>query len=97
MLAQTYYLLRSKLDGNYLVAYPQRTPEHPGPKYLLLFREDFEALSYLSAHGAEVRDRFAVESVLSSQVPNVLQRWGFQGTGVVQDPLLPRVEFFSYR
>ncbi|MBD2311817.1 hypothetical protein H6G20_09120 [Desertifilum sp. FACHB-1129] len=86
-----YYLLRSRLDGNYLVAHLQ--PSDSG--YLLLFREDFEALSYVNAHAGEVAHKFAVESIPNSQLSPLMKRWGFHGVGIVQDPLVPRVEFLA--
>lgn len=97
MLSQTFYLVRSRSDGSYLVARPDRnTGAEPGGGYLLMFREHFEALSYLNTHGAGVADQFAVESMASTQINGLLQRWGFEGLGVVQDPLIPRVEFLKY-
>lgn len=100
MLSQTYYLIRSKLDGSYLVARPRlssNSPETPqsNPGYLLLFREDFEALSYLNTHGSDLANRFGIESASGAQVEGLLKRWGFTGVGLVQDPLVPRVEFLS--
>lgn len=96
-MSQIYYLIRSRADGRYLVAHPRVGNE---PKlqagYLLMFREDFDALSYLNTHGADVADQFAVESVAGSQIASLLQRWGFVGVGIVQDPLLPRVEFLTH-
>lgn len=89
--SQTYYLLRSRADGNYIVAHLQ--PSDSG--YLLLFQEDFEALSYLNAHAAAVANKFAVESLPKTQLGNVLKRWGFHGIGIVQDPLIPRIEFMA--
>lgn len=91
MLSEIYYILRSSTDGRYLVARPH--PETSG--YLLLFRENFDALSYLNTHGREVVDRFAVESIAGTQLGNLLKRWGFSGIGIVTDPLLPRVEFMQ--
>jgi len=99
-MAQVYYLVRSKIDGQYLVAHPKAPSEPAGqadPGYLLMFREHFDALSYLNTHGADVTDRFAVESIPESQVGNLLNRWGFVGIGIVQDPLLPRVEFLLHQ
>lgn len=98
MYAQVYYLVRSKADGQYLVA--RFKPENSETKetvhsYLLIFREHFEALSYLNAHGKDLADRFGVESIPGSQLDPLLRRWGFQGIGIVQDPLLPKVEFLS--
>lgn len=97
MFSQVFYLIRSKVDGQYLIARPQAgSPDAaPPPGYLLLFKEHFDALSYLNTHGADVSDRFAVESISGSQVGGLLQRWGYAGVGVVQDPLIPRVEFLQ--
>ena len=83
-----YYTLRSQVNGNYLVAHPD-----PEAAYLLVFQEHFEALSYLNTHGREVRDRFTVEVLPSTQLQGVLQRWQMQGIGLVQDPLIPKIEF----
>ncbi len=94
MLSEVYYLLRSRVDGKYLVAKPN--PNQAESTYLLMFREDFDALSYLNAHGADVAERFAVESITGNQLKNLLQRWGFKGVGIVQDPLTPQVEFLSH-
>jgi hypothetical protein len=91
MLSQVFYLIRSKTDGQYLVARPNADAESPG--YLLMFKEHYDALSYINTHGAEVADRFAVESIAGTQLGNLIKRWGFVGMGLVQDPLLPRVEF----
>ena len=92
MFSQIYYLLRSKVDGSYLAAHLQQSS---GSGYLLMFREDFEALSYLNKHGADVRDRFTVESIPGSQLKNLIQRWDFSGVGIVVDPLIPTIEFLS--
>jgi len=96
MLSQVYYLVRSRADGRYLLAHP-RTDAESGetPGYLLMFREHFEALSYLNTHGLAVAERFAVESVPATQIGSLLKRWGFTGVGIVQDPLLPKIEFLS--
>lgn len=93
-MSQIYYLLRSRADGRYLIAHP-RTTEPMEKGYLLMFREDFDALSYLNTHGADVADHFAVESVAGSQIGSLLQRWDFVGVGIVQDPLLPKVKFLT--
>ncbi|MCY7321331.1 MAG: hypothetical protein LH660_05900 [Phormidesmis sp. CAN_BIN36] len=99
MLSETYYLIRSRSDGSYLAAYPNRTDRDetrsPQTGYVLLFREHFDALSYLNKHAVGVSDRFSVETMPGTQLPRVLDRWGFKGFGVVEDPLLPRVEFLS--
>jgi hypothetical protein len=85
-----YYLLRTRADGSYLTAQPRS-----GQRYLLLFREAADALSYLNTHAAELREHFAVEAITRNQVGPILQRWSFQGFAVVEDPLLPKVEFFT--
>ncbi len=92
MFSQSYYLIRSKIDGRYLTA----RPEENQTSYLLLFREDFDALSYLNTHASDLGlHRLAVESISGSQLSGVLKRWGFQGIGVVSDPLLPKIEFLQ--
>jgi hypothetical protein len=97
MFSQIFYLVRSKTDGQYLVARAKApspdTPPDPG--YLLMFKEHADALSYLNTHGAAVANRFAIESLPGSQLKNLLKRWGFIGVGMVQDPLLPRIEFLQ--
>jgi hypothetical protein len=86
-----YYVLRSRQDGSYLVAHPK-----PGTGYLLLFSEAADALSYLNTHAGEsIRPQFSTENVSSSQLEALLKRWGFQGFGMVQDPLLPSIEFLK--
>ncbi|MDB9446517.1 hypothetical protein NWP22_02090 [Anabaenopsis tanganyikae CS-531] len=93
MFSEIYYILRSSTDGRYLVAHPDA--ESSG--YLLLFRENFDALSYLNTHAGQLANRFAVESVLATQLGNLLKRWGFSGVGIVIDPLLPKVDFMQHR
>jgi len=99
MFSQAYYLIRSRADGSYLVAHPHareaKEDEQPKASFLLLFREHFDALSYLNTHALEVADRFTVESIPGTQIDGILKRWSFTGIGVVQDPLIPRVEFLS--
>ncbi len=99
MYSQIYYLVRSKLDGRYLAAHLNRASEtadqNPDPGYLLVFSEHFDALSYLNTHGLDVAHQFGVESIPGSQLDSLLKRWGFVGVGVVQDPLLPKVEFLT--
>jgi hypothetical protein len=91
MYSQVYYLLRSQQDGRHLAARPD------GPEsertFLLVFAADHEALSYLSTHAPEVRDRFSVESIPAYQIKGLLNRWGFSGIGVVSDPFVPKVDF----
>ena len=95
MLSQVYYIIRSRLDGNYLTANFSQGSRATKASYLLMFREDFEALSYLNTHAADLRDRFAVESIPGTQITGLMKRWGFAGVGIVKDPLLPQVEFLS--
>ncbi|MGC8712779.1 MAG: hypothetical protein ACP5RH_10340 [Leptodesmis sp.] len=98
MYSQIYYLVRSKADGQYLVAHPRvNGDENPTStqSYLLLFREHYDALSYLNTHAREVADRFAIDSISGNQLETLLKRWNFSGVGIVQDPLLPKVEFLS--
>ncbi|MGK7934124.1 MAG: hypothetical protein AB4041_22215 [Microcystaceae cyanobacterium] len=92
MFSQTHYLIRSKTDGRYLVARLQGENDQE-IAYILLFKEHYDALSYLNTHGAKVADQFGVESVISSQLNTILQRWGYQGIGVVEEPLEPRIQF----
>jgi hypothetical protein len=93
MFSQIYYVIRSRADGSYLAAHPNSSSNPADTGYLLMFRENFEALSYLNTHGASVADRFTVESVPGSQLKNLLKRWGFVGMGMVIDPLIPSIEF----
>lgn len=89
MAFQTYYLIRSKNDGQYITA-------HLGDnQYILLFQQDFEAYSYLNTHAPDLTQKFAVETLVSSQLSALLNRWGYQGVGLVQDPLIPRVQFMA--
>lgn len=93
MYSQVYYLLRSQQDGRHLAARPD------GPEsektFLLIFTADHEALSYLSTHAPDLRDRFSVESVPAYQLKDRLSRWGFAGIGLVNDPTPPNVEFLQ--
>jgi hypothetical protein len=89
------YLIRSKIDGKYLVANVSQENEAKSTSYLLVFKEDFEALSYINTHGKEFSDRLAVESVSDTQLKGLLQRWGYQGIGLVEDPLVPQISFLS--
>jgi hypothetical protein len=95
MFSQVYYLIRSRADGQYLVAHPDRGAGKTDCSYLLMFNEHFDALSYLNTHGANVAERFTIESAAGTQIKNLIHRWGFTGVGIVQDPLVPTVEFLS--
>jgi hypothetical protein len=99
MLNQPYYLLRSNSTGQYLVARPPVPgghPEQPSDAYLLLFIADFDALSYLNAHAGELAPQFSVEYCDRRQIKNICDRWSYFGVGIVNDPLIPRVEFMRF-
>lgn len=87
---EMYYLIRSKVDGKYLTARPN--PD-TASSYLLLFPENFDALSYLNKYAGDLKDKLGVEGVEKSQIKAVLQRWGFSGIGMVNDPLIPSIDF----
>ncbi|NJS16624.1 MAG: hypothetical protein HC787_06395 [Nostocaceae cyanobacterium CSU_2_110] len=90
MLSEIYYLIRSKADGKYLAARPN---EDDGSTFVLIFRENFDALSYLNTHARDLVNRLGIESISGSQLKTVLQRWSFNGVGIVTDPLLPKIDF----
>ena len=94
MLSQVFYLLRSKKDGQYLAVHPPENGE-PNAGYLLLFQEDYAALSYLNTHAADIVQWFSVESISATQLSGLFKRWGFIGIGIVQDPLPPTIEFLT--
>ncbi|AFY77969.1 MAG: hypothetical protein IGR93_03550 [Hydrococcus sp. C42_A2020_068] len=96
MLSQTHYLIRSRIDGQYLVARLRAGESPTEANYLLLFKERYDALSYLNTHAAGVSDRFSVESIPATQLKSIMQRWGFKGLGLVQDPLEPQIQFLVY-
>jgi hypothetical protein len=91
MYSQIYYLLRSQQDGRHLAARPEGLESDQ--TFLLIFAADYEALSYLSTHAPDFRDRFTVESVPAYQLNGMLSRWGFAGIGIVSDPVPPTVDF----
>lgn len=95
MLSETYYVILVRASGRYLTVQPQGEDNPKAPRYLLIFRENFDALTYLNHHGGGLADRFAVESVPQGQLKGLLERWGFQGLGMVRDTLEPRIEFFN--
>jgi hypothetical protein len=104
MFSEVFYLIRSRADGQYLVARTRAEPRDEqsadtqavDAQYLLIFKEHYDALSYINTHGGDVAARFAVESIAGTQLGNLLKRWGFAGMGMVQDPLLPRIEFLQH-
>lgn len=91
MFTQINYLIRSKKDGKYLAA--RNEIEGKPSNYLLIFTENFEALSYINTHAPEYSDRFGVESVTNTQLKAIINRWSFQGVGIVKDPILPKITF----
>jgi hypothetical protein len=98
MLSQTHYLIRSRVDGQYLVArLKSRDDSKTEVSYILLFQENYDALTYLNQHAAGMSDRFAVESLPATQLKGLMKRWGFQGIGLVSDPLEPQIQFLVYQ
>jgi hypothetical protein len=95
MQSSINYLIRSLQDGKYLVARVEVSQDRPESSYLLLFKEDYDALSYINTHGRELRERLSIESVSGSQLKALLKRWGYQGIGLVKDPLIPEIEFLE--
>ncbi|MEL6813787.1 MAG: hypothetical protein AAFP03_03115 [Cyanobacteria bacterium J06598_3] len=98
MLTQPYYLLRAKSTGQYLTARPPVEgghPEEPTDPFLMLFIADFDALSYLNTHAGELASQFSVEYCDRTQIKTICDRWSYKGIGIVNDPLVPRVEFMS--
>lgn len=93
MLLEINYLIRSKQDGKYLVARIQAEEREAEAAYLLVFHQDHEALSYINTHGKSFSDRLSVESVSPMQLKSLLQRWNYQGIGLVKDPLIPEIQF----
>ncbi|TAF51098.1 MAG: hypothetical protein EAZ61_11365 [Oscillatoriales cyanobacterium] len=85
-----YNTLRVKQNGQYLAATPN--PDRPD-RFILIFCDRSEALSYLNAHAAGLEDRFTIETVQQTQIQGILERWGFTGIGLVRDPRLPEIEF----
>jgi hypothetical protein len=96
MLSETHYLLRSRQDGQYLVARLQKGEDEAIAHYVLLFKESYDALSYLNTHAKELAHNFSVETLSGSQLKGVMQRLGFQGMGIVTEPLEPQVQFLAY-
>jgi hypothetical protein len=87
-----YYIIRSRVDGKYLVA---RFSSPQPREYLLIFTEDFLALTYLQHHTPELREQFTVEPVNQSQLKSLIDRWNFTGVGLVNDPLIPHIDFLT--
>jgi hypothetical protein len=95
MLLQINYLIRSKQDGKHLVARIPSEKDGNEISYLLVFQQDYEALSYINTHGKDFCDRLSVETVSPSQLKGLLQRWDYGGFALVKDPLLPEIQFVS--
>ena len=95
MLSQINYVIRSLKDGKYLVARTAQEQEQTEASYLLLFKLDYEALSYINSHAQEFGDRLSVESISPIQLKELLKRWGYQGIALVEDPLLPNINFLK--
>lgn len=98
-----YYLLRVKANGKYLTA---RLPtensrieqqkdrsEEAVDLFLLLFVTDFDALSYLNTHAQAQAAQFSVEYCDRTQIKKICDRWSYKGVALVNDPLIPRIEF----
>jgi hypothetical protein len=93
MYSETYYAIRSRQDGQYLVARIPNPKTENQSNYLLVFRENFEALTYLNTHAKELAARFSVETLSTNQLNGVMKRWGFNGMALVQEPLEPKIQF----
>jgi hypothetical protein len=89
---ELYYVLRSRMNGQFLVAHPDVNPQQ---RYILVFKADYEAMSYLNAHAAKTQEQLATECLSASQLKANMDRWGFQGIGLVEDPLLPSIQFLE--
>ncbi len=50
----------------------------------------------MNADATDLVNRLTVESIPGTQVRSVLKLWGFAGVGMVDDPLLPKVEFLQH-
>ena len=95
MLSQINYVIRSLKDGKYLVARIAQEQDRAEASYLLVFKLDHEALSYINSHAQEFGDRLNVESLSPTQLKALLNRWGYQGIGLVEDPLIPNINFLK--
>jgi hypothetical protein len=90
MLSQHYYVVRSQGTGEYLVARPTADTT---ASFLLLFTSDYDALSYVNTHSAG--SRCTVEGLPTTVLRTTLERWQLVGVGVVDDPLIPQIQFFQ--
>jgi hypothetical protein len=85
-----YYAIVTRTSGQHLTVSQDKSSH-----YLLLFSEDFNALSYLNHHARDLASQFAVEAIATNQLGNLLNRWGYQGVALVRDPLGPELEFLA--
>ena len=95
MLSQINYVIRSLKDGKYLVARISQEQDRTEASYLLVFKLDYEALSYINTHAQDFQNRLSVESLSSIQLKALLKRWGYQGIAFVEDPLIPNISFLE--
>lgn len=63
--------------------------------FVLLFSTDYDALSYLNHHAADVAHQFGVEAIARTQLKPLINRWSFTGVSIVTDPLVPLVDFLE--
>jgi hypothetical protein len=91
MFSQTYYVVRSQGTGQYLVARPA---QDNADGFLLLFSSDYDALSYLNTHAPGNQGMGKVEGIPSTSIRSTLDRWQLCGVGIVEDPLIPQIQFF---
>lgn len=101
MLSQAYFIVRAIRDGRPLVARPRSSsssspPETQPTAFLLLFREKPEAMSYLNTHAGNLAQHFRIEPVKRTQIPAILNRWNYRGVGLVEDPLVPQIDFLVH-
>ncbi|MDV2999019.1 MAG: hypothetical protein N5P05_000625 [Chroococcopsis gigantea SAG 12.99] len=96
MFSDTRYILRSKQDGQYLVARVPISGQDKLAQYVLVFNENYDALSYLNTHAKDVAHLFSLEGINAVQLKSIIGRWGFNGIGLVNEPIQPNVQFLSY-
>jgi mitochondrial fission protein ELM1 len=94
IMTQFLCVARSRTDGQYLVARSESAEAgKPPDRYLLVFKEHADLLSYFNRHAPDLSVQFAMESVAQTQLPAILSRWSYQGIGLVEDPWIPTVKF----